>query len=59
MKKILSFPYEISHNLIKKGYFSNDTIILNNNKINEFIFILVSKELYDIFWSNWIMIIYK
>ena len=52
MKKILSFPYEISHNLINKGYFSNDTIILNNNKINEFIFILASKELYDIKYSG-------
>ena len=49
-KKNSSFPYEISHNLIKKGYFSNDTIILNNNKINEFIFILAYKELYGIFW---------
>ena len=51
-KKNSSFPYEISHNLIKKGYFSNDTIILNNNKINEFIFILASKELYDIKYSG-------
>ena len=51
-KKNSSFSYEISHNLFKKGYFSNDTIILNNNKINEFIFILASKESYDIKYSG-------
>ena len=51
-KKNSTYSYEISHYLFEKGYFSNDTIILNNNKINELIFILASKESYDIKYSG-------